>query len=205
MHRDLSGQIMRPKLFLTIFFLLAWFFASAWTSAYGAAAVSTDHATVTLLSEQPQVAPGQTLWLGLRFELVPHWHVYWRNPGASGAAPTIDWILPDGWQTGDIQWSTPKRIRVGSLTNYGYEEIVTFLIPVQMPAGPLSADLLTIVADPEWLVCLEECIPESGRFTLELNQPGGQPSTAETRELFVNARTQWPQAATLVGYYGWHR
>ena len=49
---------------------------------------------MTLLSEQPQATPGQTLLLGLRFELIPHWHVYWRNPGASGAAPVIRWTLP---------------------------------------------------------------------------------------------------------------
>lgn len=201
MHRDPSGQIMRPKLLLTTFLLLALLFAPAWTPAYGAVAISTNHATVTLLSEQAQVTPGQTLWLGLRFELIPHWHVYWRNPGASGAAPTIDWNLPNGWQAGDIRWPTPKRIRVGPLTNYGYEDTVTFLIPVQIPTGPLPAGPLTVVADAEWLVCREECIPESGSFTLKLNQSGGQLATDATHEIFATAREQWPQAVALAGHY----
>lgn len=40
--------------------------------AHGAATVITPRTTVTLLSESLTVAPGQTLWLGLHFELRPH-------------------------------------------------------------------------------------------------------------------------------------
>lgn len=92
---------------------LAWLLALAIPPAHGAATVSTAHATVTLLSEQPQATPGQTLWLGLRFELIPHWHVYWRNPGASGAAPVIRWTLPEGIAAkmikNDFEWAARNR------------------------------------------------------------------------------------------------
>lgn len=33
---------------------------------------------------------------GLRFRLLPGWHIYWRNPGDSGGPPTIKWSVPDG-------------------------------------------------------------------------------------------------------------
>jgi len=122
---------------LTTVLLLPWLLTQAWAEPPAAAVVSTEHATLTLVSEEPQAWPGQTLWLGLHFELIPHWHVYWRNPGASGAAPSIRWLLPDGWHAGDIRWPVPKRIRVGALTNYGYEDKVTFLVPVRVPEGPL--------------------------------------------------------------------
>ena len=122
---------------------LAWLLALAIPPAHGAAMVSTPHATVTLLSEQPQATPGQTLWLGLRFELIPHWHVYWRNPGASGAAPVIRWTLPEGWTAGDLHWPVPQRIRVGPLTNYGYEDTVTLLVPVQGSASDMDIDSLS--------------------------------------------------------------
>jgi len=195
-------QKMHKKLCLTALLLLFFFFAPVLTPAYGAAVVSTEHATVTLLSEQPQAAPGQTLWLGLRFELIPHWHVYWRNPGASGTAPVIRWTLPGGWTAGGIHWPVPKRIRFGPLTNYGYEDTATLLVPVQVPTGPLATGRLTITADAEWLVCREACIPEAGRFTLELNHTGNPSAAAdEIRELFTTARTQWPEAVNGAGHY----
>ena len=181
---------------------LAWLLALAAPPAHGATTVSTAHATVTLLSEQPEATPGQTLWLGLRFELIPHWHVYWRNPGASGAAPVIRWTLPAGWAAGDIHWPVPQRIPVGPLTNYGYEDSVMFLVPVRIPEAPLPAGPLTLTADAEWLVCRVECIPETGHFTLELPHPGsptvGDPAT---QRLFATARVQWPEADRITGRY----
>ena len=191
----------KPGLF-AIMLWLAWLLALAAPPAHGAATVSTPHATVTLLSEQPQATPGQTLWLGLRFELIPHWHVYWRNPGASGAAPVIRWTLPEGWTAGDLHWPVPQRIRVGPLTNYGYEEAVTLLVPVRIPAGPLPAGPLTLTAEAEWLVCRVECIPESGRLTLELPHPGS-PTVEDpaTQRLFAAARAQWPEADRITGRY----
>ena len=194
---------MNKELFLTaLLLLLLFFFAPASTPAHGAAVVSTEHVTVTLLSEQPQATPGQTLWLGLRFELIPHWHVYWRNPGASGTAPIIRWMLPDGWAAGDIHWPVPKRIQLGPLTNYGYEDTVAFLVPIRVPAGPLATGPLTITAEAEWLVCREACIPEAGRFTLELNHSNDTSAAAdETREFFTTARAQWLEAVSGAGYY----
>ncbi|HCB12363.1 MAG TPA: hypothetical protein DEP36_02155 [Gammaproteobacteria bacterium] len=195
-------QKTHKKLCLTALLVLLFLFTPVSTPAYGAAVVSTEHVTVTLLSEQPQAAPGQTLWLGLRFELIPHWHVYWRNPGASGTAPVIRWTLPGGWTAGGIHWPVPKRIRFGPLTNYGYEDTVTLLVPVQVPASPLPTGPLTIIADAGWLVCREACIPEAGRFTLELNHANAPlAATDETREIFTAARAQWPEAVNGAGHY----
>ena len=192
---------MKFRLFSLVFGLL-WLLASAAPPVYGAATISTPHATVTLLSEHPQASPGQTLWLGLRFDLIPHWHVYWRNPGASGAAPVIRWTLPEGWIAGDIHWPTPKRIPAGPLINYGYEETVTLLIPVQIPAGSLPNNPLIVTADADWLVCRIECVPETGRFTLELHPANVQAAAdPETQRLFNAARAQWPTAITAAGRY----
>ena len=193
---------MKKRLFLKVVLLLSCCFAPGTLLAKGTAVVSTEHATVTLLSEQVKAEPDQTLWLALRFELIPHWHIYWRNPGASGSAPLIRWTLPAGWEAGEVQWPVPKRIRVGPLTNYGYEDSVSLLVPVEVPPGPLPAGPQTLIAEAEWLVCRVDCIPESGRLTLELNKAGsGSIAATETRELFTAARAQWPTVTTLAGDY----
>jgi len=156
--------------------LLGLILAPPASLAFESTVVSTEHVTVTLVSEQSNIEPGQTFWIGLHFELIPHWHIYWRNPGASG--------------------------RVGPLSNYGYEDSVVLLVPVQVPPSPLLADSQIITADAEWLVCRVECIPESGLLTLELGNAGNVSSaTDETRELFNATRALWPEAMTQAGNY----
>ncbi len=193
---------MATKLFSTAILLLMGVMPSVQSLAGERAVVTTPHARVSLLSERPQPVPGEALWLGLRFELEPHWHVYWRNPGASGAAPVIRWSLPDGWEVGDIHWPVPKRIRVGPLTTYGYEDAVTFLVPVEVPAAPLVDHPLAVTAEADWLVCRVQCIPESGRFTLTFHGPdGGAADSVNNQDLFDLTRARWPEAVALAGRY----
>ena len=160
----------------------------------------TEQVRISLLPEHAAAVPGTTLWMGLHFELIPHWHVYWRNPGDSGEAPRVDWQLPDDWQAGDIQWPTPQRIPVGPLMNYGYEESVTLLVPVTVPAGQKAGKPVGIAADVSWLVCREECIPQDARLeiTLPVMSAGADPVTTNS---FDTARAQWPVAAPGVGGY----
>jgi thiol:disulfide interchange protein DsbD len=156
--------------------------------------VRTEQVRVTLLPEHTAAVPGDSLWLGLRFDLIPHWHVYWRNPGDSGEAPRPDWHLPDGWQAGEIRWPTPQRIPVGPLVNYGYEDSVTLLVPVSVPPDQAGGASVDIAVNLHWLVCREECIPQEGRLQIELPvlSAGESPATSHS---FDTVRAQWPVAA----------
>jgi thiol:disulfide interchange protein DsbD len=123
----------------------------------------------------------------VHFEIIPGWHLYWRNPGDSGEAPRIDWSLPAGWQAGAIQWPVPKRIPVGPLTNYGYEDQVTLLVPLEgdlTGAGPITARL-------DWLVCEVECIPESAVLALPASA-WLEPTPPTPESPFRNARRALP-------------
>jgi len=154
----------------------------------------TEQVRLGLLSETAAVVPGATLWLGLRFELIPHWHLYWRNPGDSGEAPRVDWQLPDGWEAGDIRWPTPQRIQLGPLVNYGYEDSVTLLVPIAVSANQEVGESVDIAADVSWLVCREECIPQDAglQITLPVMQAGSDPVPANS---FDAVRAQWPVPA----------
>ena len=162
--------------------------------------VVTPHAEVELRAERTTFAPGDTLWVGLTFDLAPGWHVYWRNPGDSGEAPRIDWRLPAGWAAGDIHWPTPQRIPVQHLVNYGYEDTVTLLVPLVTPAtGPADTMLR---ASATWLVCRETCVPESGEFALRLG-PGAASAGAGAlaHEPFDAVRARWPVEHTGAATY----
>jgi thiol:disulfide interchange protein/DsbC/DsbD-like thiol-disulfide interchange protein len=168
-------------------------------AAAGDSVTRTDQVTVTLEAGQAVATPGETLWLGLRFDLIPHWHVYWRNPGDSGEAPRVDWTLPSGWQAGEIQWPVPERIPVGPLINYGYEDSVTFLVPVEVPAtSSANTDGVRIDADLSWLVCKEECIPQDGNVSLQLPIGALDPGEAGA---FEAVRATWPIALPGQAHY----
>ena len=139
-----------------------------WPGLVHANPVTTENVTARLVAERIEVAPGDTLDLALVFEIRPGWHTYWRNPGDSGDPPRIHWTLPEGVEAGPLRWPRPEVIPVGPLANYGYSERAVHLIALTVPAQWPIGEPVHIRADVDWLVCEEECIPESGRFDLTL-------------------------------------
>ena len=146
--------------------------------------VTTDQVRAELLAWAPEgVEAGKPVWLGLQLAHQPEWHTYWKNSGDSGLPTTLEWQLPAGITAGEIAWPTPKKIPIGTLANYGYEQ--TVLLPVPLSVAPdFSAPQLDIKLKAVWLVCRKECIPQEGEFTLSLPARG---STAASGALFQAA------------------
>ncbi len=161
--------------------------------------VRTENVTARLVAEHAQVAPGDAVELALVFDIRPHWHTYWRNPGDSGEPPRIQWSLPDGVEAGPIRWGAPELIRVGPLANHGYSgraiHLVELRVPEQWPAG----EPVSIRADATWLVCEEACIPEQGSFALSLATTSAPAADAQptSPELFADARDALPEPGIL--------
>jgi thiol:disulfide interchange protein DsbD len=130
--------------------------------------VRTEHVTAELVARSPGVAPGQSLQIGLRLQHIPHWHTYWRNPGDSGLPTTLAWTLPPGAQAGAIDWPAPRRIPIGPLVNYGYEDDLLLPLRFTAPADARPGSTLQLQAEASWLVCNDVCIPESATLTLAL-------------------------------------
>ena len=139
-----------------------------WTGSIQANPVTTENVTARLVAERMEVAPGDRLDLALVFEIRPGWHTYWRNPGDSGDPPRVHWTLPEGVEAGPLRWPRPEVIPVGPLANYGYSGRAVHLIALSVPAQWPIGEPVHIRADVDWLVCEEECIPESGRFDLTI-------------------------------------
>jgi thiol:disulfide interchange protein DsbD len=129
-----------------------------------------QHAKLSLISELSSLAPGSTDWIGLRFQLEPGWHIYWKNPGDSGEPPRVTWHVPGGIETSELQFPTPQRIKDHSLIDYGYENDVVLLSKLKVPnAGDVAGNKTEISADVRYLVCREVCIP--GRDHAALTVP----------------------------------
>lgn len=153
--------------------------SSAVGMAGGASTLSTPHVQAELLAHAPQgVVPGATVWLGLKLTHQPEWHTYWKNAGDSGLPTEFRWTLPPGLDAGPIDWPAPHKFPIGKLANYGYEDTVLLPVPVQVaadfkpPVALAGSTTVPVQLQASWLVCRQECIPEEGRFTLQLPAQG---------------------------------
>lgn len=127
-----------------------------------------DHVRVQLLVSHDAVSPGATLLVGLQIDHDPQWHTYWRNPGDSGLPTSLRWSLVgvDGLAAqGEVLWPAPRRIPVGPLANFGYEDRVVLGQRLSLPTSIPGGQPLRLRLEARWLVCKDVCIP--GEATLE--------------------------------------
>ena len=159
-----------PRLLAALSFAAAALLPLA-AAAQDKAVATTERTRAELLAHAPDgIASGKTLWLGLQITHQPGWHTYWKNPGDSGLPTQLQWTLPSGLDAGEIAWPTPKKMFVGPLANYGYEDTVLLAVPVAVTPffKPSVFGDAEIRLKASWLVCKQECIPEEGTFTLKL-------------------------------------
>ena len=181
--------IKSPVVLLTLF---AWLITAP--SLLRAAPEVVGAVTVELIAETTQVQSGTTFNVALDFKLEPHWHIYWKNPGASGLPVEIVWDLPEGFVAGEILWPAPERIELGGLMNYGYENAVTLMVPIQATEGLKLGAAVPIQAEVSWLVCEEFCMPGDASLSLELTA-GPEAVASAQASAFGAARERLPAAA----------
>ena len=155
--------------------------------------VTTNEVRAELMAWAPEgVSAGKPVWLGLQIAHQPEWHTYWKNPGDSGLPTMLEWKLPAGIDAGEIAWPTPKKIPIGTLANYGYENTVLLPVPLTIAPG-FSASQLDVKLKAAWLVCRKECIPQEGDFSLSIPLKS---STATNSQAFAAAFAAAPKPLT---------
>ncbi len=154
-----------------------------------AASSSADalHLHVQLVVPPSTLSPGHSAPAGLYFKLEPGWHVYWKNAGDSGEPPRMKWTLPTGITAGPLQFPAPKRLPLGPLMDFGYEDEVLFPFTLNI-ASNIAQSPAVLHAKVDWLVCREVCIP--GKAELETTRPvTGEAPKAATVE--PDAKLYW--------------
>jgi DsbC/DsbD-like thiol-disulfide interchange protein len=169
-------------------------------AAHAQSVVKTENVRAELVSEASAVKPGEPFWVALRQTIRPKWHTYWKNPGDSGLPTEIVWTLPAGAKAEPIVWPTPKLANLSGIINYGYGDDVLLLVRITPPAQPGE---FRIVAEANWLVCDDVCIPEEAKFEFVL--PVGtetKPADAATLALFDKTRREVPVRSPGPARYG---
>ncbi|MDB6125878.1 MAG: thiol:disulfide interchange protein [Pedosphaera sp.] len=146
---------------------------------------------VRLMLSGEAAKPGDTVTAAISLEMQPHWHSYWKNPGDSGIATRIEWTLPPGVTTGEIQWPIPEKLVTPPLTTYVHSDETVLLVPLKIDStvapGPLE-----IKAKVSWQECADVCI--QGRTNLSTRITVGADSKPSADVAFIEAaRKKLPQ------------
>ena len=152
--------------------------------ALESAAVTSERAVATLVTDTDRVTSGKPFLAGLRLRLSPGWHTYWQNPGDAGVAPELAFDFTRGMAGSAVEWPAPEVIAEGPLTTFAYQGEV--LLPSAITPGPNPALRLHAT----WLVCKNICVPEEGDFALDL--PAGDPAPSAEAPLFAAAAARAP-------------
>jgi thiol:disulfide interchange protein DsbD len=127
----------------------------------------TPEVRVELVAAVDGVRAGAEQWFALKISHRPHWHTYWINAGDSGLPTKLKFDLPAGSSVGKIQWPAPKRLPLGDLVNFGYEDELYLPFVVKLDAGFVQ-ESFRLAVSADWLACQEECIPGKAKLMVEL-------------------------------------
>jgi thiol:disulfide interchange protein len=198
LRRSASGWNASPqwRLRLMLILTLVMTLVAFCTRGDAQSSVEARHLKVSLVADRTAVSPDPTHrtvppHVGLLFDLEPGWHVYWTNAGDSGEPPAAKWTLPQGVSVGPLQFPAPKRLPLGPLMDFGYENQVLF--PAELHVNTSGA--VSIAADVTWLVCRQVCIPGKAHLTLDLPAAAGgvNGSSSAAAPLFAKAFASMPK------------
>jgi thiol:disulfide interchange protein len=173
---------------------------TAVVSVLFAASASAAHTQARLILANESARPGDTVLAGVHLKMEPGWHTYWKNPGVAGMATKIEWQLPAGVTSGEIQWPLPEKFPPEEVTTYGYENEVVLLVPLKL-AADLKPGALDLKAKVSWLECKEQCIPGSQNIEGTLNV-GGETKTSADAVLIESWKSKVPRTDAASTFRG---
>ena len=146
-----------------------------------------------LISEVLSIRAGEPFTAGLYIQHGAGFHTYWQNPGVVGVKTTFEWDLPEGFAAGPVQWPSPQRTKMATLTAYGYEGDCVLMIEITPPRElPEDTAKVTLKTKVGWMACATTCHP--GWSDFELTLPVAQKTAGDDK-----IRPEWnPQARKLI-------
>ena len=154
---------MKLKLIFTIILICL--------SIYGFSDEFSDTVKPELAYDTSLLESNNILRVGILYKLKPNWHIYWVNSGDSGLPTKLEFILPEGFEAGNINWPLPNEYtREGPIVDYGYDNEVLLWSDIKIPEN-YGKNHIPITLKTKWISCEKICIPGKAEFTenLELN------------------------------------
>jgi len=110
---------------------------------------------------------------GIRLDLEPGWHTYWRAPGDAGIPPTFDLSSSKNVEAAQVIWPRPEIYVQNGFRSIVYHDQV--VLPLQVMPTSKGTDI-QLIALIEIGICKDICIPQT------LNISAVLPATAKKRD-----------------------
>lgn len=153
------------SLFVAMTTTALWAATSEWTVSEGG--------RIRLAALAPQ--PDGSVEAVLEIETLPGWKTYWRDPGASGLAPELDFSASQNLTLEHVGFPVPSHIGTGDASFVGFKQPIGLSLSFRQPfpgqRSVLAANVLVGICD-------KICIPVSASYQLELT-PGEQPDAMD--------------------------
>jgi|GEM_PF-1633302 len=160
---------------------------------------------VLLLAGSEALTPGESALLLLRFEIRPHWHMYWNGQNDTGLAPTWtprEW--PAGFAIEAAGWPGPTRhVLPGDIRDHIYEGTLGIVLQVRVSKDAKPGTSVTLPLHVEWMVCDTMCVLEEQDVSVtvpivaasadRVESSSGRAARAEIQKV----RAAIPRGATL--------
>ena len=164
-----------------------------------------SESSAQLLLSHQTAKKGETILAGILIKLPKNWHIYWINPGESGAPPQIEWQLPEGISPKEPIFPTPKKHELGGVFSYVIENEAMLIVPLVIGNTTKDGEL-DLKAKVQWLECKEICRSASANVQAKL-QIGKENIPSQYSELIkgwlkntpatnivLNATGEWVQS-----------
>ena len=113
--------------------------------------------------------------IAVRFTIPKGWHIYWKDPGTSGAATELKMKAPPGVTLGEVKYSRPMPIADPAGPVVGYERTAVLLVPFTVDAAVEPGTRFDVSIEGHWLVCKKICHIGLQRAQVQLHvEPGKQ-------------------------------
>ncbi|MFB2550897.1 protein-disulfide reductase DsbD domain-containing protein [Ensifer soli] len=126
--------------------------------------LDSEGGTIRLVAAAPE-ADG-TVPAVLDIRLAPGWKTYWRDPGASGLAPSVTLPPESGFALDGIGFPPPRLFDDGTVRYVGYDRPVALPLRLKRLAPQARRLDLSVLLG----ICKEICIPVQGDLALTLDE-----------------------------------
>jgi len=108
-----------------------------------------------------------TFWIGWWLKKEEGWHTYWEHPGNVGLTPHLEWVLPEGFTVGELQFPFPQRVQMAGVKAYGHYGETLILAEVKAPKLEVGQNI-EFKAKARWMACSNICLPSYTDLSITL-------------------------------------
>ena len=162
----MDRKLILNKIYFFTFLIILVLFHNQKTLSAGSNWVDYEQGKVRLIAEK--IKPGNSeYYLGLHFDMIPGWKIFWRSPGEAGYPLEFKDLKSKNIFLRDIEWPYPERFNFSGIYTYGYSNEVVLPIKLEIIDQNLDAN---VSLEINFLTCSNVCIPKQVVLTLPLNK-----------------------------------